>query len=68
GFIAVWSDVHQYIGSGGQYDLYMRRFDADGTARDAQEIQLTNSSTEQNYPSITQLSDGSLAMAWIQSG
>ncbi|WP_139117486.1 Ig-like domain-containing protein, partial [Endozoicomonas atrinae] len=68
GFIAVWSDVHQYIGSGGQYDLYMRRFNADGTARDAQEIQLTNSSTEQNYPSITQLSDGSLAMAWIQSG
>ncbi|WP_175404740.1 hypothetical protein, partial [Endozoicomonas atrinae] len=68
GFVTVWDDQHEYTSNGGQSDLYMRRYDADGTPRDAQEIQITISSVDQEYPAITVLNDGNIALAWREDG
>ncbi|WP_202969900.1 Ig-like domain-containing protein, partial [Endozoicomonas atrinae] len=68
GFVTIWDDQHEYTSNGGQGDLYMRRYDADGTPRDAQEIQITTSSVDQEYPAITVLNDGNIALAWREDG
>ncbi|THB70252.1 MAG: hypothetical protein D6B28_09760, partial [Gammaproteobacteria bacterium] len=63
GFAVTWTD-----GSSGNYDIYARSYDANGIAQCDEYIVNTEQSNTQSASEITELSDGTLMLAWESVG
>ena len=65
GYVVAWT---AYVGGANTWDIYVRRFDANGNGLGAARLVNTFTASDQQSPSVVVLPDGGYVVAWNSNG